>query len=133
MQKFVINNGNFTEKGFSAYTATGIRIFLHERQITALGYSKNDKPVQYPFYVLAEEKSYGARLDDNKQPIPNADGTFGITGRLTATAVFKTIEAMGQAFVDNATLEHRINKMVNDAVKSYDVNPESVASLASAF
>lgn len=132
MRKFVINNGNFSVNGaFSGYTAKGERIHIFARQMESLGYSKGDD-IEYPFYVLAEEKSYAPRLDANGKPIPNADGTLGVTDRLTATAIFKTIEKLGQAFVDDATLDARIDAMVNDAVKSYKLDSASVGALANA-
>jgi len=133
MQKFVISSGNFTPNGFSGFTNKGVRIHIFTRQIESIGYTKDGEPIKYPFYCLAEKKDYDGRLDANKEKILNPDGTWGIKDRLTATAIFKTIDSMGQTFVDDATLELRINQMVNDAVSSYAVTTESVGALASAF
>ncbi len=135
MKKFVINNGNFSANGaFSGYTAKGERIHIFARQMESLGINKGDDlKGKFPFYVLAKEKSYGARLDTNGKPIANADGTFGVKDRLTATAIFSTIEELGQAFVDDATLEARINAMVNEAVKTYSLDSASVSALANAI
>lgn len=132
MQKFVISSGNFTPNGFSGFTNKGVRIHIFARQIESIGYTK-DSVISYPFYCLAEKKDYDGRLDANKEKILNPDGSWGIKDRLTATAIFKTIEAMGQTFVDDATLEMRINQMVNQAVSSYAVTTESVVALAGAF
>ena len=135
MKKFVINNGSFSNGGnFSGYTAKGDRIHIFSRQMESLGITKGDNlKGKFPFYVLAEAKSYAGRVDADGKQILNADGTWGIKDRLTATAIFSTIESLGQAFVDDATLDARINQMINEAVSSYAVNSESVNALASAF
>ena len=131
MQKFIINNGSFSAKGFSGYTAKGERIHIFERQMESIGIKKGDDlKGKLPFYVLAEPKSYGARLDDKGQPIPNADGSFGITNRLTCTAIFSSIDQLGQAFVEEKTLDARIDKMVNDAVASYKLDTAKVGELS---
>jgi hypothetical protein len=131
MEKYTINNGNFTEKGFSGYTAKGERIHLFDRQLEAIGIKKGDNlEGKFPFYVLAEAKSYPPRMDSAGQPIPNADGTFGIKNRLTATSVFKSVEALGQVFIDEKTLDARINRMVNDAVKSFKLDDASINAMA---
>jgi hypothetical protein len=133
MTKFVINNGNYSASGaFSGYTAKGERVHIFARQMESLGYAKGDV-VTFPFYVLGEEKSYAPRIGADGTPIANADGTFGVKDRLTATAIFKTVEALGQAYVDDATLDARINAMVNQAVKSYSLDSESIGALANAF
>ena len=132
MKKFSINNGNFTNSGFSGYTSKGERIHIFARQMESLSYAKGDA-VKFPFYVLAEQKSYAPRLDASGNPIPNADGSFGIKDRLTATAIFKTVDELGQAFVDDATLDARVDAMVNDAVKSYKLDSASIGALANAI
>ena len=131
MKTYIVNNGNFSAKGFSGYTAKGERIHIFERQMESIGIKKGDDlKGKLPFYILAEPKSYGARLDEKGQPIPNADGSFGITNRLTATAIFSTIDQLGQAFVEEKTLDARIDKMVNDAVKSYKLDDASIDAMA---
>lgn len=133
MQKFVINNGNFSANGaFSGYTAKGERIHIFARQMESLGYSKGDD-IDYPFYVIAEKKSYAPRLDASGKPIANADGTLGVTDRLTATAIFKTIDKLGQAYIDDATLDARIDQMVNNAVQSFKLDASAVGALANTF
>lgn len=135
MKKFVINNGSFSANGnFSGYTAKGERIHLFARQMESLGISKDDDlKGKFPFYCLAEEKSYPGRVDASGAKILNADGSWGVKDRLTATAVFNTIEALGQAFVDEKTLDARVDKMVNEAIKSYQLDSESIAALANAI
>lgn len=133
MTKFVINNGNFSANGaFSGYTAKGERIHIFARQMESLGYAKGDAVV-FPFYVLGEKKDYAGRVDATGKQILNADGTWGVKDRLTATAIFKSVEQLGQAYVDDATLDARIDAMVNAAVKSYSIDSASVGALANAF
>lgn len=132
MKKFIINNGKFSDKAFSGYTAKGERIHVHARQMEALGFTKGSE-IAYPFYVIAEPKDYPARLDAAGQPIANADGTFGIKGRLTATAIFKSIDSLSQAFVDDATLDARVENAINAAIKSYKLDTKSVGQLESAI
>ena len=134
MKKFIINNGKFSDKAFSGYTAKGERIHVHARQMEALGFTKESEMKDvYPFYVIAEPKDYPARLDTAGQPIANADGTFGIKGRLTATAIFKSIDSLSQAFVDEATLDARVDNAINTAIKSYKLDTKSVGQLESAI
>jgi hypothetical protein len=135
MTKFVINNGSFSNGGnFSGYTAKGDRIHIFSRQMESLGITKGDDlKGKFPFYVLAEAKSYAGRVDADGKQILNADGTWGVKDRLTATAIFSTIESLGQAFVEEKTLDARIDKMVNDAVKSYKLDSASVNELTNAI
>jgi hypothetical protein len=119
----VINSGNFSGgNNFSAYNTKGERIHIHGRQMEALGYKPGDT-ITYPFFVIAENKTYGARpvLDDNGKPVLNADGTqkllpyadgkFTMT-RATATAVFKTKEDYINAYVLDKTLEAEVANAV---------------------
>lgn len=135
MTKFVINNGNFSASGaFSGYTAKGDRVHIFARQMESIGITKGDDlKGKFPFYVLGEKKDYAGRVDASGAKILNADGSWGIKDRLTATAIFNTIEELGQAFVDEATLDARVNAMVNQAVKSYSLDSASVDALANAF
>jgi hypothetical protein len=46
MKNYVINNGAFTANGnFSGYTALGVRVHLHKRQMNALGWNTTEDVV----------------------------------------------------------------------------------------
>lgn len=117
MQNLVINAGNFSANGnFSGYTATGLRVHIYGRQLETLGYKKQED-VKFPLFVSAVEKTYGARLDEQGNEVPYADGSLTMT-RLTATAVFKTQEEGVAANIADKTYAIEI---ANGVKKAYDL------------
>lgn len=120
----VINSGNFSGNGnFSAYNTKGERIHIHSRQMAALGYKAGDT-VQYPFFVIAENKTYGARLDADGKPIPYADGKLTMT-RATATAIFKTKQEYIDAFVLDKTLEAEVAQAVKREMAAVGITSQA--------
>jgi hypothetical protein len=106
----VINSGNFSANGnFSGYNTKGERIFIHKRQMDALGITKNEEFKQ--FFAIVENKTYGARLDASGNPIAYADGKTTMT-RATATAVFKTKEDYINAHVLDRVLDAEVAQAV---------------------
>ena len=120
----VINSGNFSENGnFSAYNTKGERIHIHKRQMEALGYKPGDT-VQYPFFTIVNNKTYGARLDASGNPIPYADGKLTMT-RATATAVFKTKEDYINAFVLDKVLEAEVAQAVKREMNAVGITSQA--------
>jgi len=132
----VINSGNFSDNGnFSAYNTKGERIYIHKRQMEALGYKPGDT-VQYPFFVIAENKTYGARplLDTAGKPVLNEDGTqkfvpypdgkFTMT-RSTATAIFKTKEDYINAFVLDKVLDAEVAQAVKREMNAVGISSQA--------
>lgn len=127
MKKLIINNGQFTANGnFTGYTAKGVQVHIFKRQMEALGFSSIEK-VKLPFFVIAEPKDYPARVDANGNPVGQP-----IIGRLTAMSVFATDAAIIDAFVQETTLDARIEKAVSDARKSYNLDNQQVEDLTNA-
>jgi hypothetical protein len=115
-----IANGKFTANGnFSGYTLTGERVHIFGRQMASANFDADS--VDYPFPVLATNKSYEGRL--------NADGTreAGIVDRLTALAVFTNEDAMAAALAADKGLAARVEAKVAKRVRSLmaDLSPEA--------
>ena len=132
----IINSGNFSSNGnFSGYNFKNERIHIHGRQMEALGYKPGDK-IEYPFFVVAEKKTYGARpklgldgkpeLNDDGTPkfIPYADGKFTMT-RDTATAVFKTKEEYINAFVLDKVLEAEVASAIKREMNAVGITSQA--------
>ena len=119
----VINSGNFSGNGnFSGYNTKGERIFVHKRQMDALGIKSNDEFKQ--FFAIVENKTYGARLDASGNPIPYADGKTTMT-RATATAVFKTKEEYITAHVIDATLDAEVAHAIKKEYTAVGITSEA--------
>ena len=106
-----IANGSFTANGnFSGYTLTGERVHIFGRQMASANFDADS--VEFPFPVLATNKSYEGRL--------NADGTRGtaIVDRLTATAVFANEDALADALAADEGMAARIERKKAKKVKS---------------
>ena len=89
MKNYVINNGSFTGNGnFSGYTALGVRVHFHKRQMEALAWTTNED-ITFPFFCIADEKEIGS-LDAEGKPVVNELGVEIKTKRLTALSAFKT-------------------------------------------
>lgn len=102
----VINNGQFSASGnFSGYTATGVRVHIYARQMSAIGW-ETDEDVKFPFYALAKEKEITPFKADGKTP---SDTTVS---RLTATAVFTTVEELANAKGAEVLVEAQVNTII---------------------
>jgi hypothetical protein len=102
----VINNGQFSANGnFSGYTATGVRVHIYQRQMSAIGFEA-DEDVKFPFYALAKEKEITPFKADGKTP---SDTTVS---RLTATAVFITVDALAAAKGEVVLVEAKVNTII---------------------
>lgn len=122
-----INSGNFSKNGnFNGYNTRGERVHIYKRQMDALNI-KTDADFK-PFFVIAEKKTYGARLDAAGQPIPYADGKLSMT-RVTATAVFKTEEDYIKAHVTDATLDAKVKAAIQQEYTAAGVNVASLEAL----
>lgn len=120
----IINSGNFSSNGnFSGYNFKNERIHIHGRQMEALGYKPGDK-IEYPFFIVAENKTYGARLDASGNPIPYADGKLTMT-RATATAVFKTKEEYINAFVLDKVLEAEVASAIKREMNAVGITSQA--------
>lgn len=131
MNNYIITSGDFTNAGnFSGYNAKGIKIHFHKRQMDSLGFSKEKQPT-YPFYCIAEVKTYNAKKDDQGNPIPFADGKLTME-RLTATSAFMNKSLLISAHAEESLLDREIEHEINKQASTRGLTSDSVAQLANA-
>ena len=131
MKNYVINNGSFTANGnFSGYTALGVRVHLHKRQLNALGW-ETTADVVLPFFCIAEEKLIGS-LDTAGNPVVDADGVEIKTPRLTALSAFKTKAEITQAHADSSLLDVEIAQAIQTQAKASGLSESAINTLANA-
>jgi hypothetical protein len=131
MKNFVINNGAFTANGnFSGYTALGVRVHLHKRQMEALAWTKNED-VKFPFFCIAEDKEIG-QLDANGKAVVDANGVEVKSSRLTALSAFKAKEEIIQAHADSKLLDINIQQEINKQATSAGLSESAISALANA-
>ncbi len=126
--KLRIVSGDFTKVGnFTGYTATGKRVHIFARQMASIGVDPKSKPADYlPFFVMADEKSYPARLGKDGKPV---EGAQAIENRLTATAVFKTKDSLIESATEDLTLEAEVTASVSTKMKDLDLTDEAINRL----
>jgi len=131
MNNYIITSGDFTNAGnFSGYNAKSVRIHFHKRQMDSLGFSKENPPT-YPFYCIAETKTFDARKDDKGNPIPYSDGKFTMT-RLSALSAFKDKSLLISAHAEESLLDKEIEHEINKIATTRGLTSDSVAQLANA-
>lgn len=130
-KNYVINNGSFTANGnFSGYTALGERVHIFGRQMSALGWSKQED-VKFPFYAIGTVKEIG-QLDANGKPLVDANGVTLTASRLTALSTFKTREDIKQAHADSALLDIEIQQEIRTQASTAGLSEQAINALASA-
>jgi hypothetical protein len=121
----VINNGQFSANGnFSGYTATGVRVHIYARQMSAIGWEADDD-VKYPFYALAKEKEITPFEADGK----TLSETKSI--RLTATAVFTTVDALAAAKGEVVLVEAKVNSIIAKQAVAAGLSEDTMKDLLS--
>jgi len=121
----VINNGQFSANGnFSGYTATGVRVHIYARQMSAIGWEADDD-VKYPFYALAKEKEITPFAADGK----TLSDTKSI--RLTATAVFTTVDALAAAKGEVVLVEAKVNSIIAKQAVAAGLSEDTMKDLLS--
>jgi len=131
MKNYVINNGTFTANGnFSGYTALGERVHIFGRQMSALGWSKQED-VKFPFYAIGTTKEIG-QLDANGKPLMDANGVALTAQRLTALSAFKTRDEIKQAHADSALLDIEIAQEIRTQASTAGLSEQAVNALANA-
>jgi hypothetical protein len=121
----VINNGQFSVNGnFSGYTATGVRVHIYARQMSAIGWEADDD-VKYPFYALAKEKEITPFAADGK----TLSDTKSI--RLTATAVFTTVDALAAAKGEVVLVEAKVNSIIAKQAVAAGLSEDTMKDLLS--
>ena len=131
MKNYVINNGAFTANGnFSGYTALGVRVHLHKRQMSALGWEQT-ADVAFPFFCIAEEKQIGA-LNADGSTVVDANGVAITSPRLTALSAFKSKNEITQAHADSALLDVEIAQAIQTQATSAGLSDKAIATLANA-
>jgi hypothetical protein len=121
----VINNGQFSANGnFSGYTATGVRVHIYARQMSAIGWEADDD-VKYPFYALAKEKEITPFMADGK----TLSETKSI--RLTATAVFTTVDALAAAKGEVVLVEAKVNSIIAKQAVAAGLSEDTMKDLLS--
>lgn len=131
MKNYVINNGAFTANGnFSGYTALGVRIHLHKRQMESLAWTKNEE-ITFPFYCIAETKLIGS-LNADGTPVVDKDGVEIKSERLTALSAFKTKNEITQAHADSRLLDVEIAQAIQTQATSAGLSESAIATLANA-
>jgi hypothetical protein len=123
MKTYTINNGAFTSTGnFSGYTAKGVRVHFHKRQMESLGWSV-DEDVTFPFFSIGDEKEITTRDKDGEL-------TDITVMRLTALSAFKTKAEIVQAYADDALLDVEIQQAVKTQATSAGLSETQVNALA---
>ena len=131
MKNYVINNGAFTANGnFSGYTALGVRVHLHKRQMNALG-RESTTDVQFPFFCIAETKQIGS-LDASGNAVVDNNGVEIKSDRLTALSAFKTKGEITQAHADSALLDIEIAQTIKTQATSAGLSENAINTLANA-
>jgi len=131
MKNYVINNGAFTTNGnFSGYTALGVRVHLHKRQMESLAWTKNED-ITFPFYCIAETKKIGS-LDASGKAVVDASGVEITSDRLTALSAFKTKQEITQAHADSSLLDVEIQQAIETQAKASGLSDTAIATLANA-
>lgn len=131
MKNYVINNGAFTANGnFSGYTALGVRVHLHKRQMESLEWTKNED-VKFPFFCIAETKQIGS-LDASGKAVVDANGVEITSERLTALSAFKTKQEITQAHADASLLDVEIAQAIKTQATSAGLSDSAIATLANA-
>jgi hypothetical protein len=131
MKNYVINNGAFTANGnFSGYTALGVRVHLHKRQMSALGW-ESTTDVTFPFFCIAETKQIGS-LDASGNAVVDKDGVEIKSDRLTALSAFKTKNEITQAHADSSLLDVEIQQAIETQAKASGLSDSAIATLANA-
>lgn len=131
MKNYVINNGAFTANGnFSGYTALGVRVHLHKRQMESLEWTKNED-VKFPFFCIAETKKIGS-LDPSGNAVVDANGVEITSDRLTALSAFKSKAEITQAHADSALLDVEIAQAIQTQATASGLSEASIATLANA-
>ncbi len=124
---FIINNGNWTEKGFQGYNKLGKRVFIHLRQMESIGAKKGDT-VNLPIYALGEERTYQANKDANGVAIPYADGSLSMK-RVTALSVFVTKAAFVEAMNEDKFIQLEVTSGFNTKVKDLGLTADQIKDL----
>ena len=131
MKNYVINNGAFTANGnFSGYTALGVRVHLHKRQMEALEWTANED-VKFPFFCIADEKEIGS-LDAQGNPVVDSAGVEVKTKRLTALSAFKTKAEITQAHADSSLLDIEIAQAIRTQATDAGLSESAINALANA-
>jgi hypothetical protein len=130
IQKVVIVSGQWSTTGnFSGYDVLGTeRYHIPSRLMTTLGFKQNDV-VTMPLFATVVKKSFPARLDANNNPIPNADGTFGIKDRPTVTSLFKTKQDGINAFVDATGFSRDVDAALKEAESAANTKSTTINKL----
>jgi hypothetical protein len=131
MKNYVINNGAFTANGnFSGYTALGVRVHLHKRQMEALEWKAN-ADITFPFFCIAEVKEIGS-LNADGSAVVDANGVEVKSERLTALSAFKTKAEITQAHADSKLLDVEIAQAIETQAKASGLSDSAIATLANA-
>jgi hypothetical protein len=130
IQKIVIVDGQWSTNGnFSGWDILAVeRYHIPARLMATLGYKKDDV-VQMPLFATVVKKSFSPRLDKDGNPIPNADGTFGIKDRPTVTSLFKTKQDGVNAFVDATGYSRDVDAALRAAESAANAKSTTLAKL----
>jgi len=131
MKNYVINNGAFTANGnFSGYTALGVRVHLHKRQMESLEWTTN-ADIKFPFFCIAETKQIGS-LNADGSAVVDANGVEIKSDRLTALSAFKTKAEITQAHADSSLLDVEIAQAIQTQAKASGLSETALSALANA-
>lgn len=137
MKNYIITSGQLTAQGnLTAYTSKGIRIHVYDRQLNALGLTKetldkNPISAKNPLYCIADVKSYNAKKDDQGNPIPFEDGSLTMS-RLTALSIFADKTDLISAHSEDVLLDAEIEHEINSQISAKGLTSDSVAKIANA-
>lgn len=120
----VIKNGHFTSVGnFAGYTSTGVRVHIKKRQMAAYNWEEKEDVV-FPFYSLATEEEI-TTFDANGKPVAEK------VKRLTATAVFMTVDQLAEAKGEVVLVEAKVTKLIAEQAVEAGLSEETIKDLLS--
>ena len=122
MKNYVLTSGQVTGKGnLTGYTALGVRVHVHKRQLDALGINKAED-IKYPLFVIASEKEYEEQDKDGV-------ATGVKFKRLTALSAFTTKEQLVAAHTDAAMIDVEIAQSISVKATATGLSKEVVENL----
>lgn len=129
MQKTNILRGTWSAKGnFTGKNISGERIFISESLMAEIDYKPGDDAKGF---AVAYHTGTIPAVDDNKQPILDEQGVPVMRARVEATAVFRTLDELTDAFAQEGQIDIDIKRKVMASAKSAGLTERAVESLLS--
>ena len=129
MQKTNILRGTWSAKGnFTGKNISGERIFISKSLMSDLGYKPGDDAKGF---AVAYKTEMIGQLDANNEALVDSEGVAIKVPRVEATAVFRTIDELTDAFASEGQIDIDIKRKVMSSAKSAGLTEKAVESLLS--